>query len=67
MCGQYDSNAAPLTYRREEQLLAGADWGTVYREQVLPAKLAIDLDYLARRTLRSDLGLIVRTIGSMLR
>jgi lipopolysaccharide/colanic/teichoic acid biosynthesis glycosyltransferase len=56
-----------LAYRREEQLLTGADWETVYREQVLPAKLAIDLDYLARRTLRSDLGLIVRTIGSMLR
>jgi lipopolysaccharide/colanic/teichoic acid biosynthesis glycosyltransferase len=62
VCGQYDSNAAPLTYRREEQLLAGADWGTVYREQVLPAKLTIDLDYLARRTLISDLKLVLQTV-----
>ncbi len=56
-----------LAYLHEEQLLAGAGWETVYREQVLPAKLAIDLDYLAQRTLWSDLALIVRTIGSMLR
>ena len=48
-------------------MLAGEDWETIYREQVLPAKLVLDLDYLARRTLWSDLGLIVRTIGSMLR
>jgi lipopolysaccharide/colanic/teichoic acid biosynthesis glycosyltransferase len=61
------TSAASLAYRHEEQLLAGADWETVYREQVLPAKLAIDLDYLARRSLWSDLGLIVRTVGSMLR
>jgi len=61
------TSAASLVYRQEEQLLAGPDWETVYREQVLPAKLAIDLDYLARRSLWSDLGLIVRTIGSMLR
>ena len=61
------TSAASLAYRHEEQLLAGPDWETVYREQVLPAKLAIDLDYLAQRSLWSDLGLIVRTIGSMLR
>lgn len=61
------TSAASLAYRHEEQMLAGEDWETVYREQVLPAKLAIDLDYLARRTLRSDLTLIVRTVAAMLR
>ena len=40
------TSAASLAYRHEEQLLAGADWETVYREEVLPAKLAIDLEYL---------------------
>lgn len=59
------TSAASLAYRHEEQLLAGADWETLYREQVLPAKLAIDLDYLDRRTLWSDLALIVRTVASM--
>ena len=48
-------------------MLAGADWETVYREQVLPAKLTIDLVYLERRTLWSDLVLIVRTITAMFR
>jgi lipopolysaccharide/colanic/teichoic acid biosynthesis glycosyltransferase len=31
----------------------------------MPAKLAIDLDYLARRNLLTDLTLILRTIGAM--
>lgn len=61
------TSAASLTYRHEEQLLGGADWETVYRTQVMPRKLAIDLDYLARRTLFSDLSLILRTVFAMLR
>jgi lipopolysaccharide/colanic/teichoic acid biosynthesis glycosyltransferase len=32
---------------------------------VLPAKLAIELDYLARRTLISDLKLIMQTIAAV--
>ena len=59
------TSAASLTFRHEEELLAGANWETVYRTQVLPDKLAIDLAYLAQRTLWSDLVLILRTIGSM--
>ena len=59
-------SAASLTYRREEQILAGPDWETVYRTQVLPAKLEIDLAYLSRRTLISDILLILRTIASVL-
>lgn len=59
------TSAASLIYRHEEQLLAGEDWETVYRTKVLPDKLAIDLDYLAHRTLGSDLKLIFRTIAAM--
>lgn len=40
------TSAASLAYRYEEQLLADADWETIYREQVLPASLAIDLAHL---------------------
>jgi lipopolysaccharide/colanic/teichoic acid biosynthesis glycosyltransferase len=61
------TSAASLAYRGEEQMLAGPDWETVYRTQVLPAKLAIDLDYLSRRTFLSDILLILRTIASMFR
>lgn len=56
------TSAASLAYRHEEQLLSGPDWETVYRTQVMPAKLAIDLAYLERRTLVSDLKLILQTI-----
>jgi lipopolysaccharide/colanic/teichoic acid biosynthesis glycosyltransferase len=59
------TSAASLTYRNEEQMLKGQDWETVYRTEILPAKLAIDLDYLSRRTFFSDVMLIIRTILSI--
>jgi lipopolysaccharide/colanic/teichoic acid biosynthesis glycosyltransferase len=59
------TSAASLVYRNEEQMLAGADWEKLYRTEVLPAKLAIDLSYLSKRTFFSDLLLILRTILSM--
>ena len=61
------TSAASLAYRREEQMLNRLDWEKVYQNEVLPAKLAIDLDYLSKRTLVSDLLLIVRTILSLVR
>ena len=59
------TSAASLAYRHEEQLLAQNDWESVYRAQVMPAKLAIDLDYLNHRNLWTDIQLIVRTVLSM--
>ncbi len=59
------TSAASLAYRHEEQMLSGADWETIYREQILPAKLAIDLAYLARRSLISDIHLIGQTIAAL--
>ena len=35
------------------------------RTRVLPDKLALDLAYLARRTLLSDLALILRTLAAV--
>lgn len=59
------TSAASLAYRHEEQLLSGLDWETTYKTQVMPAKLAIDLEYLSRRTFWADLELIFKTIKSM--
>lgn len=56
------TSMASLTYRHEEQMLAGDDWERVYVEQVLPAKLAIDLDYAQRAKLWRDIALIFRTV-----
>ena len=39
-----------------------ADCERGYVDEVLPAKLALSLDYLARRTLRSDLGILAHTL-----
>jgi lipopolysaccharide/colanic/teichoic acid biosynthesis glycosyltransferase len=61
------TSAASLVYRNEEQMLARADWEKLYRTEVLPAKLAIDLDYLSHRTFWSDVGLIFRTIIAIFR
>jgi lipopolysaccharide/colanic/teichoic acid biosynthesis glycosyltransferase len=59
------TSAASLAYRREEKMLDRLDWERVYQNEVLPAKLAIDLDYFSKRTLLSDLLLILRTIFSL--
>jgi lipopolysaccharide/colanic/teichoic acid biosynthesis glycosyltransferase len=61
------TSPASLLYRSEEEQLGGADWERVYVERIMPAKLRIDLDYLDRRTLASDLRVMVRTIAALLR
>jgi lipopolysaccharide/colanic/teichoic acid biosynthesis glycosyltransferase len=61
------TSAASLSFRHEEQMLTGPDWENIYRDEVMPAKLAIDLEYLRQRTWLSDLGLILRTVYTMLR
>ncbi len=59
------TSPASLEYRDEAGLLSGPDWEQVYVEQVLPHKLALELDYLAHRTLWTDLVLIVRTVWAV--
>ena len=61
------TSAASLAYRREEQMLGRLDWEKIYQNEILPTKLAIDLDYFSKRTWLSDLLLIVRTIFSLFR
>ena len=61
------TSSASLAYHHEEEMLPMPDWERVYCTEVLPAKLAIDLAYLSKRTLISDILLILRTIVSMFR
>jgi lipopolysaccharide/colanic/teichoic acid biosynthesis glycosyltransferase len=56
-----------LAFRDEELMLAVADPEAVYRTEILPRKLAIDAEYLERRTVRSDLGVVAATVGAMFR
>ena len=59
------TGAASLIYRREEGLLHGPDWESRYLNEIMPAKLALELDYLRRRTLWTDVGMILLSVISM--
>jgi lipopolysaccharide/colanic/teichoic acid biosynthesis glycosyltransferase len=56
------TGAASLAYRDEAALLTGPDWEQRYITEIMPRKLSIELDYLARRTLALDVELAVRTL-----
>jgi lipopolysaccharide/colanic/teichoic acid biosynthesis glycosyltransferase len=57
------TDLATLIYRDEERILAGfRDPERGYRESVLPAKLALNLQYLERRSAVRDLKLLALTI-----
>ncbi|RRR78418.1 MAG: sugar transferase [Candidatus Viridilinea halotolerans] len=59
------TSAASLAYRHEEQMLAGADWEQHYVHEIMPVKIALDLDYMTKRSVVTDCILIVRTIAAM--
>jgi lipopolysaccharide/colanic/teichoic acid biosynthesis glycosyltransferase len=59
------TSPASLTYRSEEELLRGDTSLERYRQEILPHKLSIELEYLKTRTLWSDIKLILHTIGRL--
>ncbi|MBN1565640.1 MAG: sugar transferase [Anaerolineae bacterium] len=61
------TSQASLQYRHEEHLLKTQDWEDVYVHQIMPAKLAIDLEYVQQATLWGDLKLIITTILDMVK
>lgn len=59
---------AAIEYRDEEKVLARSpDPELTYVEEVLPAKIRLYERYLAERSLSTDVSLIVRTLGAILR
>jgi lipopolysaccharide/colanic/teichoic acid biosynthesis glycosyltransferase len=61
------TDPASILYRNEERLLATADDAErMYREQILPRKLRMNLHYLERASLSYDLWLILRTTAAVL-
>lgn len=61
------TSAASITYRNEEQLLTGSDWEDQYLNKIMPEKLYIDQQYLATRTVFTDIAMIFRTILAVLK
>lgn len=59
---------AAIEYRDEERVLARArDPERAYVVEVLPAKIRLYHKYLDQRSFSTDVGLILRTIGALLR
>ncbi len=61
------TGVAALEYADEESLLQGDDWEATYRLTIMPAKLQLELDYLERRTARTDAELILQTMAVVVR
>jgi lipopolysaccharide/colanic/teichoic acid biosynthesis glycosyltransferase len=60
------TSLASVEFSDEESLLAG-DNGQSYLDDVMPAKLALDLEYVRRQSLLLDLRIVGRTAGVVLR
>jgi lipopolysaccharide/colanic/teichoic acid biosynthesis glycosyltransferase len=61
------TSPATVLHRHEEQMLTGPDWETRYRNEILPAKVQIELNYLSRRTLSRDLLILAQTAVALFR
>jgi len=60
------TSPASIHYRHEEAQLTGPNWETQYINEVLPAKLALDLDYAGKASLSHDLAILWRTARALL-
>jgi len=57
------TSPASLRFRNEEALLSGQDWEKKYLEEILPRKLALELEYFPGRSFWRDIRIIIRTLG----
>jgi lipopolysaccharide/colanic/teichoic acid biosynthesis glycosyltransferase len=57
---------AALAFIDEEEQLRGGAAEERYLTEVMPRKLAVELDYLDRATFASDLGILARTVAAVL-
>lgn len=57
---------AQLEFHNEAELLVGPDAERRYREEILPAKLQLDAEYLDNQTTLLDLRILLRTVRTML-
>ncbi len=56
------TSRASIAYVDEEERLAGADPEHEYRTRIMPAKLALEVEYLERASLREDMRILVDTV-----
>ena len=56
------TSPASMRFREEETLLHGGNWEENYTKTILPRKLAIELEYLPRRSMWTDMNIILQTL-----
>ena len=59
------TSSASLAFIHEETQLRGGSPENLYLTEVMPKKLALELEYLDRATFFSDLGVLFRTVGAV--
>ena len=57
---------AQLQFHDEAERLVGPDAERRYREEILPAKVRLDAEYLDHRTMLLDLRILLRTVRTIL-
>lgn len=61
------TSPASIEFRDEESILTGGDWEVQYIEEIMPQKLAIDLEYAQNASLVEDLKIISATVRSIIK
>ena len=61
------TSPASMKFRDESSLLAGDNWEEYYTQEIMPAKLEIDLRYLKKRSVWTDIIVILRTVIAVVR
>jgi lipopolysaccharide/colanic/teichoic acid biosynthesis glycosyltransferase len=63
------TSPAAVAYRHEERMMdpTGGNVESTYLDRILPAKLALDLDYVDRRSFWLDLRVLANTIAAVFR
>ena len=58
---------ASIEYSNENEILAGShDPEQLYIQKIMPAKLTLNLQYIEKNTVLTDVGIILKTIGKIL-
>jgi lipopolysaccharide/colanic/teichoic acid biosynthesis glycosyltransferase len=61
------TSPASIAYQDESSMLMETDWENKYIGEIMPRKLAIDMEYFREATVWSDLGVILKTLGILIR
>jgi lipopolysaccharide/colanic/teichoic acid biosynthesis glycosyltransferase len=59
------TDLATLAFRTEGALLDGDDAEGTYVREILPRKLALNLEYIRHRGFATDLGIIAKTLAAV--